>query len=351
MKVCYLADAPYVHTRRWVEHFARRGYEAEVITFRPAEIPGATVRYVGGLEPMGKLRYLVHAGRVSRLVRASRADVVHALHLTSYGFLAARAGAHPTLISVWGTDVLEAPGLSPLHEFITRYALARADRVTATGLHMAQSTLPYMPRSRAVTVVPYGVDLARFRPRPRPMRDEIVVGSAGRLSKEKGLGTLIDALVIFRDEGVACRVVLAGDGPERRALEALCARLGVADRVTFLGEVAHDRVPAVLQEMDVFAMPSTWEGFGVAAVEAQAMELPVVASWVHGIPDVVAHGQTGFLTPPGDARALAAAIAALARDRELRVEMGRNGRRFVERHYDWNENAAQMERIYREFAA
>jgi glycosyltransferase involved in cell wall biosynthesis len=106
-------------------------------------------------------------------------------------------------------------------------------------------------------------------------------------------------------------------------------------------------VPEVLAGFDIFALPSRAEGFGVAALEAQAMELPVVGSDVHGIPDTVEDGRTGLLVPPGDVDALAAAIARLAGDAGLRAEMGRAGRSFVERQYRWEENAAQMERLYR----
>jgi len=112
MKVVYLADAPYIHTKRWIEHSIAQGIECEVISFRPAEIEGAKVHYVDGGEALGKARYLLHAQRVKRLVHSLQPDMVHALHLTSYGFLAALAGFHPLVISVWGTDVLEAPNLT-----------------------------------------------------------------------------------------------------------------------------------------------------------------------------------------------------------------------------------------------
>ena len=133
MRVVYLADAPYVHTRRWVSHFAARGVDAHVISFRPAEIEGATVHYVDGFEAIGKARYVVHARRVRALVESLRPDLLHALHLTSYGFLGGLSGFQPSIVSVWGTDVLEAPGVSPLHRWITRHALARAGSITATA--------------------------------------------------------------------------------------------------------------------------------------------------------------------------------------------------------------------------
>jgi len=349
MRVVYLADAPYIHTRRWVDHFARAGWETHVLSFRPAEIDGAAVHYVGGFERLGKLRYLLHAPRVRRLVRDLRPDLLHAMHLTSYGFLAALCGVRPTLTSVWGTDVLEAPRWSPFHHLITRYALARADHVTATGLRLARATLRYVPPGKPVTVVPYGVDLARFQPSARngARPAEVVVGAVARLSPEKGLDTLLRAAARLIQGGASLRVVLAGEGPQRARLVRLAERLGIGERVEFRGEVPHEQVPAVLAELDLFVMPSRAEGFGVAALEAQAMELPVVASRVHGIPDVVEDGRTGLLVPPGDVERLAEAIGRLAGDAALRGTMGRAGRAFVEERYRWEENAAQMERLYR----
>ena len=348
MRIVYLADAPYIHTRRWVQHFARAGWDVHVISFRPAEIEGVQVHYVGGFERLGRARYLLHAGRVQRIVRALQPDLLHAMHLTSYGYLAARCGVRPTLSSVWGTDILEAPEWSPFHLYIARHALAGADHVTATGLRLASATLRYAPRAKPVTVVPYGVDLERFQP---PARDaarngEVVIGSVGRLSIEKGLDVLLDAVARLQQSGVAVRAVLAGDGPLRAKLEAQAQQLGITSRVEFRGELPHEAVPDVLAELDIFVMPSKAEGFGVAALEAQAMELPVVASRVHGIPDVVRDGRTGLLVPPGNADPLASAIARLAGDRALRQQMGRAGRAFVQERYRWQDNVAQMERLY-----
>ena len=345
MKVVYLADAPYVHTRRWVEHFVARGVDAHVISFRPADIAGATVHYVDGLEATGKARYVVHARRVRRLVAALAPDLLHALHLTSYGFLAGLSGFQPSIVSVWGTDVLEAPHLTPAHRWITRHALARAGYITATGLRLAEATLPFTPRGKPVTVIPYGVDLSMFNAAPRAEHGAVTIGAVSRLSPEKGLDDLLSAVAMLRDRATTVRVVLAGDGPSRRMLERKTEQLKLGDRVEFRGEVAHADVPTVLQDLDIFAMPSTAEGFGVSALEASAMRLPVVASDIHGIPDVVANGESGILVPPSNPRALADAIARLAADATLRRRMGDAGRALVERNYRWHDNAASMARL------
>ena len=258
-------------------------------------------------------------------------------------------GFQPSIVSVWGTDVLEAPTVTPLHRWITRQALSRAGAITATGLRLAEATLPYVPEGKPVTVIPYGVDLDRFTPASRGGRGagtHVTIGAASRLSPEKGFEHLLRAVAMLRDRGIALDVVLAGDGPSRAGLARLAEELGLRERVEFLGEVAHDDVPGVLQRLDIFAMPSTWEGFGVSALEASAMELPAVASDIHGIPDVVLDGETGLLVPPADVGALADAIARLAGDAALRRAMGAAGRAYVERAYRWQDNAALMERLY-----
>ena len=386
MRIVYLADAPYPHTWRWVQHFAAAGHECHVISFRHAEIEGATVHHVDGVERLGKARYLLHARRVARLIEDLQPDLLHALHLTSYGFLGSLSDFHPFLLSVWGTDVLEAPRLTPFHRWLTRHALARADAVTATGLHLALETTRYTPLFTPVTVVPYGVDLQRFTPlqgalganatessspesvplssqgeglgvRIPPLSASgegaegrgrtIVVGATARLSPEKGLSYLIDAFARLRDRyGDRIRLRIAGEGPERRALEQQIARLGLADVVELAGWLDHDNVPAFLRDLDIFVLPSTWEGFGVSAVEASATGLPVVASNVHGIPDAVLDGKTGLLVPPKDPAALATALSHLIDDPALRTRLGAAGRDFVARNYDWRQNVRQMELLY-----
>lgn len=349
MRIIYLADAPYVHTQRFVRHFAHAGHECEVISFRPGPIEGASVTYVDGFERLGKARYLVHARRVARLVRERQPDITHALHLTSYGFLGALSGFHPFIASAWGTDILEAPGLTPFHNWLTRFTLSRADVITATGLHLAGETAKYAPAGTDVKVVPYGVDLDRFRPLPRPRRDQIAVGTVARLSPEKGIRYLVEAFALLR-RSLGDRVVLrlAGDGPERARIESLCKSLGLDGATTFLGWVDHADLPAFLQDLDVFVLPSLFEGFGVAAVEASAMALPVVASRVHGIPNVVLDGHTGILVPPRDPAALAGAIEMLIKEPETRQTMGEAGRAHVAGHYGWQDNVGLMERIYRD---
>jgi glycosyltransferase involved in cell wall biosynthesis len=140
------------------------------------------------------------------------------------------------------------------------------------------------------------------------------------------------------------RLVIAGDGSLRGALEAEAAALGIADRVHLLG--ARNDVPDVLAALDVFAMPSEWEPFGLAAAEAMAAGLPVVASEVGGLPEVVAAGVTGILVPACEPEPLAAGIATLLREPATRRAMGEAGRARVQAEFSAQAMGNRMCSLY-----
>jgi len=140
-------------------------------------------------------------------------------------------------------------------------------------------------------------------------------------------------------------VVLVGDGPERPGLERLVARLRLTRRVHFLGFVPHEQVAGLLGAADVLAMPSRYEELGTALVEGMQAGLPIVASDTGGIPQVIEHGRTGLLVPPGDPEALAAALTRIIHDRTLAARLGNAASREAAK-YDWSDLARRVLGVY-----
>jgi glycosyltransferase involved in cell wall biosynthesis len=171
-----------------------------------------------------------------------------------------------------------------------------------------------------------------------------LVGSVGRLHPQKGFSDLLTAFVQVRQRIPSAQLFVAGDGELREGLEAQARSLGMAEAVTFTGVRAD--VPKILAALDLFVLPSLWEGMPNAVLEAMAAGLPVVATAVGGTPEVVMDGVTGLLVPPQDPSALAQAIERLLRDPDLRRTMGRAGRRRVEQHFDVRETVRQVEDLY-----
>jgi L-malate glycosyltransferase len=199
-----------------------------------------------------------------------------------------------------------------------------------------------VPANR-IRVIPNGVTVERFTPVPgvRPVRTIVTVAN---LRAEKAHDVLLRAAARLSPSHPELSFVIAGDGPRAAELRAMSERLGVADRVRFVGHV--DDVPSLLGAAQAFVLPSISEAFPNAVIEAMAAGLPVVASAVGGLLDLVDHGRTGLLVPPSDPEALAGAIAALVADPARAARIGAAAREDVASRYTFGRMVQSFEDLY-----
>jgi glycosyltransferase involved in cell wall biosynthesis len=233
----------------------------------------------------------------------------------------------PALIVTKRTD------FSPRRGRLTKLRYARlVDRVTAVSgaarLALIEAGIP----PEKIEVIYSSVDCDHFRPaaaadlrtQPNIPREALVVGTVGHLTPRKGQHLLLEAAPSILQKVPQAYFLFCGEGNFRPRLEEMAARLGVSERVQFLGFMSDVR--PVLQTLDVFVLASLREGLGVALLEAMAMGKPVVASNAGGIAEAVRPGKTGVLVPPGDVKALSEAVAALLLDAPAREKMGEAAR-------------------------
>ncbi len=187
----------------------------------------------------------------------------------------------------------------------------------------------------------------RRRPRNGSRPDAVNVLTVGRLVPVKGHAVLLEALAALVARGVVARVSLVGDGAERALLEQRARALGIERRVRMLGAVGQDDIRAEYERADIFCLPSFAEGLPVVLMEAMAMELPVVATRVMGVPELVEHGMTGLLVPPARPDLLAEALERLADDPALRASMGAAGRGKVVSEHDVMRSCHALRDVYR----
>jgi glycosyltransferase involved in cell wall biosynthesis len=259
---------------------------------------------------------------LARLVRHARRFRPHVVHGYLFGpnlfaVVAGRlSGATAVVVAKRNVDAFETPRQIWLQEWAHR----AATHVTAVSEAVAESVVALgVPRAR-ITVIPNGVDAARFAATPPAVPGNGAVrriGSVGCLAARKDYATLLEALALLAGRGRSFVVDLVGDGPERATLEARAKALGIAERVNFLGE--RRDVEQLLPRMDLFVLSSREEGIPNALLEAMAAGRPAIATAVGGTPEVMRDGETGWLVPPGSPDALAAALGdALDRPEEAR---------------------------------
>ena len=203
-------------------------------------------------------------------------------------------------------------------------------------------------------IIPFGLDMQQFETESVATRRELglregglILGTVCRLVEpKKGLSILLHAMAeLKRYEGVPpYQLLIVGDGPARAMLEKLSARLGIDQWVVFAG--SRRDIPRVLPLLHAFVLPSLYEGFGIAILEAMAAGKPVVATSVGGIPEFVKHDETGFLVPPGDAIALAGALMKVLQDPSRARQMGIKGQEQVKDKFAIATVVRQHEQVY-----
>ncbi len=301
------------------------------------ETCGARVIAMG--EPLGLKPRLLY--RLTRLFRRLRPDVVHAHDHRAlfYGGPAAWAARVPLLIN---TRHGRNSHFTPRQVAVGRQLARLADwYVCVSDDVKAQCVAEGIAHSRLLTIK-NGINVEQFAySGPCPGGPVVAVA---RLSPEKDIANLIRAAAQAAERARDLRVEIAGGGPCLEELEQLAASLGVADRIRFLGEV-HD-VPAVLARARMFVLPSLSEGIPLTVLEAMACGLPVVATRVGGLPEVVDDGVTGLLVPPADPAALAEAVLEVWNDPYRRDRMGRAGGRRAQEHFDVRRMVAEYEALY-----
>ena len=289
---------------------------------------------------------LTAVGRVAGLIRRTGAEFVHCYNPRPilYGGLAASLAGVRSRVGSLSAFACQVPDRS--YGFLPQQLVTRSRRnvyrnrfcarlmrylvTVSEGLGQRFFEYNALPPEK-LRVVSYGADLgavervsdadaARMRQELGFTREQIVLGSVGRLVEQKDYPTQLRAFAAAAARVPGLRMVLAGDGPLESSLRALVGELGVTDRVRFLGH--WEQVPLLLRSLDVFVMASKFEPYGVALVEAKAAGLPIVSTRVNEIPEIVTHGVSGLLVEAEQPEAMAEAFVGLAVNPSLRTALG-----------------------------
>lgn len=195
-------------------------------------------------------------------------------------------------------------------------------------------------------VVRCGLELDRLPPRNRDADETVRIVCVGRLSPEKGIAGLLQAVAALDPERARVQLILVGDGPEQESLAALTSELGLAPSVTFRGRLPEQHTLGEIAGSDILVLPSFMEGLPIVLMEAMALGLPVLASRVAGVPELVRDGENGLLFTPANWTELSQQLQRLVDDAALRHRLGTAGRRTVEAGFDVRRSAGQLARLF-----
>lgn len=361
MRILLLGDGGSSHIQKWVVSLASRGIEIGLFSLHHfnenlysasksvAILNNPSARNARSV--FTKLRYLSNSGILKKKLREYGPDILHAHYATSYGMLGAKTDFKPYMISVWGSDVYDFPKTSALHKNLVKRVLAKADMICSTSHCMRQETLKYTHNT--IDIVPFGVDTELFTPMESDLskKEEITFGIIKSLEKKYGIDLLILAFneVLKRYPQKKLKLKIVGDGSKREEYKKLCRELHIADKVEFTGKVPHEDVIKQHHSIDIFVCLSVLdsESFGVSLVEAMSCGKPVIASDVAGFKEVVASESNGTLVPKRSYNEAADAMYSYLHDPQKANEKGRNARKHVLEHYDWNRNVEKMISVYR----
>ncbi len=347
---------------------ARRGHDVHLVSYAPpVRLRGeeARLRYHEvEVSSYPLFRFPPYdaalASRLAEVAEEEGLDLVHVHYAIPHALAALLAKEvvkpHrlPVVTTLHGTDITIV-GQDRAYHRMTRHAILASDAVTAVSAYLRDETDRVFGPTRPIDVIPNFVDLERFRPGKDPVRraafaqpSQAVLVHVSNFRPVKRAVSLVEILAQVakhRD----CVLLMAGDGPDRAACEARARELGVRGRVRFLG--AQAEVERILPLADLFLLPSEYESFGLAALEAMACGTPPLAFVAGGLPEVITDGVDGVLAPSCDDAALARAAVALLEDPARLAATGLAARRTAETRFAGDAVVPLYERLYERVAA
>jgi glycosyltransferase involved in cell wall biosynthesis len=313
------------------------------------ELKGTPALLLGSLMVLGTIKCLTS-------VLKHNVDLVHACWVVPgglMGLIVGRLTGRPVVATAAGSDL----NIAPQNRFVrllTTLTLKHIDKLLPLSTALKQTAIVLgLPEHKAnVTYGTVGIDIPVLDkvPRKSPVnrRESRIILYVGNLTPPRRADTVIQAMHRVVEIAKDCQLFLVGEGNLRSSLESLTDELDLSSHVHFCGPLPRDQVLAMLPNADVFVHCSNHEGLGIAIMEAMGAGLPVVASRVGGVPDLVHEGKTGFMLSPDDVEGYADRIISLLKNDQLRKQLGANGRSFAEKYLNKDAILSQTEKVYQD---
>ncbi len=356
MRICYFGDAESIHIIRWCLHFKKLGHEVHLISYKTAGIDGVHVYpvYDSNIQVQGgNWKVMLTVPKVKALLRKIKPDILHAHYATSYGVVAALSGFHPLVITTLGSDVLISPKKSRMYRILLRYALGKADWITAMAEHMKLAMTDMGVKPEKISIVPFGIDPLIFNPEGRKTnKNKFIITSTRTFGPIYYVENIIKAVAQLKGTIPGIFLNLIGDGNLRPDLEKLVVDLGLENEVNFFGMVPQTFIADVLKTSDLFVSLSSSDGNNISLNEAMACGVFSVVTRIAANEPWIVDGVNGYFVPVNDLPALVKRVHEVFEQREdLQKDCMETSARIIRDKAIWSENMAKVEKKYKQLCS
>ncbi|MBN2181653.1 MAG: glycosyltransferase [Sedimentisphaerales bacterium] len=352
MRICFIAVGTFNHIGPYLDYFKQAGHEVCFVSLSPGperSVPTYNLGLGGKYsETKGKWKYPVSMLRARGLIKRLRPDVVHAHYATSAGLAALVCGFHPTIVTAHGSDVTTGVK-SALWWFLLKKIFRFADCVNVVSDELGEMVMNLGINKEKIETFTLGIDTEKFSfsgvrkiEKSRPLR----MVCTRRLEPVFDHDTIIHALALLRQKGVEFEMKFAGEGSLRGSLERQVKDLGLDDCVKFLGKIANEELPELLEHSDVYLSASLWDGASLSLLEALASGLFPIVSDIKANSAWIKNDRTGLLHKLGDAEDLANCVMKLLDKPEMAEKAGAKNRENLIEKADRKKNMKLLESVY-----
>lgn len=365
MRICYIADAGSIHTRRWVSYFALKGHQIHIITSRIGDgyPEGVHLHLLTSLLPQhwkraGYINALPWFVQARKLINRIKPDIIDAHYITINGYLGAFSGFHPLILTALGSDLLTDVKKGIHLRILTRYTLKKAEMVTCNSETVRGELIKFGVDPARISIIHQGIDTQKFSPQlDKKFKDRLglregpVVISLRNFKPVYNVEMLIRAIPSVLKHSPQVTFIIAGEGKQRGYLEKLATSLGCTVNIRFVGHITSDELPKYLASSDIYVSTSLSDSASLSLQEAMACEIAPVVTDLAGNREWITDGENGFLVSTNDTQSLANKIVYLLKNEEVAKKFGRLGRELIQERAEYEREMGQMEELYERMVA
>jgi len=358
MRVCFLAGADSIHSKKWIEYFSEKGEnDVHWISLTPSifgELKNVKFHLLKRF-PVKYLGLLLNVLPVKRLIKKINPEILHAHYAGANGILTALSGFHPFILTAWGSDILITAKSKTVKPLI-KFALNKADLITCDAEHMREAMIKLGADAAKIKIIYFGIDTKKFSSGPKDknltkelgVQNNLTVISLRNLEKVYDVETLIKAAPLVLKEFPGAKFIIVGKGPEEERLKNMVKSLRVEENVRFTGFVPNNDLPRYLRTADVYVSTSLSDaGISTSTAEAMACGLPVVITNTGENEKWVKDDEGGCLIPIKNPEILAQKLIYLMKNENLRKKSGKINRRTIEERNNYHKEMEKMGKIYK----